>query len=99
MIDHNASQNTGLDLGICDGNIALLQWNQDGSPENHCTVAFFNQLLKELESLKKRVDLKGQFLKAAGMIAFYLIMIGLSFVRKAMIPTTKKACLKQRLHA
>ena len=64
MIDHNASQNTGLDLGICDGNIALLQWNQDGSPENHCTVAFFNQLLKELESLKKRVDLKGLIFKS-----------------------------------
>ena len=59
MIDFNSSQNSGLDLGIADGNIAMLQWNQEESQQNHCSADFFNQLLKMLVSLQKRTDLKG----------------------------------------
>lgn len=59
MIDFNSSQNSGLDLGIADGNIAMLQWNQQESQQNYCSDDFFNQLAKMLVSLHKRTDLKG----------------------------------------
>jgi len=59
MIDFNSSPNSGLDLGIADGNIAMLQWDQGKSPQNHCSDEFFNQLFKMLVSLQKRADLKG----------------------------------------
>ena len=59
MIDFNSSQNSGLDLGIADGNIAMLKWNQEESQQNYCSEEFFNQLLKILVSLQKRADLKG----------------------------------------
>ena len=59
MIDFNSLQNSGLDLGIADGNIAMLQWDQQVSQQNYCSEEFFNQLLKMLVSLQKRTDLKG----------------------------------------
>jgi len=59
MIDFNSSQNSGLDLGIADGNIAMLQWDQQESQQNYCSEDFFNQLAKMLVSLQKRTDLKG----------------------------------------
>ena len=59
MIDFNSLQNSGLDLGIADGNIAMLQWDQEESQQNYCSEDFFNQLSKVLVSLQKRTDLKG----------------------------------------
>jgi 3-hydroxyacyl-CoA dehydrogenase/enoyl-CoA hydratase/carnithine racemase len=59
MIDFNSLKNSGLDLGIADGNIAMLQWDQQESQQNYCSEDFFNQLLKILVSLQKRTDLKG----------------------------------------
>ncbi|NBY03741.1 MAG: hypothetical protein EBQ87_17485 [Planctomycetes bacterium] len=59
MIDFNSSPDSGLELGIGDGNIAMLQWNFGESLQNHCSDDFFNQLFKMLVSLQKRADLKG----------------------------------------
>lgn len=59
MIHFNSSQNSGLDLGIGDGNIAMLQWDQEKSKLNYCSADFFDQLFKMLVSLQKREDLKG----------------------------------------
>ena len=57
MIHFNSSQNSGLDLGIGDGNIAILQWDQEESKLNYCSADFFDQLFKMLVSLQKREDL------------------------------------------
>lgn len=59
MIDFNSSPDSGLDLGIGDGNIAMLEWNHGNLQLNHCSDDFFNQLFKMLVSLQKRADLKG----------------------------------------
>lgn len=59
MIHFNSLQDSGLDLGIGDGNIAMLQWDQEKSKLNYCSNDFFDQLFKMLVSLQKREDLKG----------------------------------------
>lgn len=71
MIDFNSSPNSGLDLGIADGNIAMLQWDQGKSIKNHCSEDFFDQLLKMLVSLHKRPDLKGLVFKSAKDDCFF----------------------------
>jgi enoyl-CoA hydratase/carnithine racemase len=71
MIDFNSSQNSGLDLGIADGNIAMLQWDQQESQQNYCSEDFFNQLAKMLVSLQKRTDLKGLIFTSAKDDCFF----------------------------
>lgn len=89
MIHFNSSQNSGLDLGIADGNIAMLQWKQEESKLNYCSADFFNQLLTMLVSLQKEKILKGLFSRVRRMIVFFAIIIGRSSDRGIIIRSMK----------